>query len=222
MARHSILLLFAACLLLAALVMSFAQGFLFLDPVGAFHDPDKSEDRLDLITPYLDLNVRAIDSASSMLLTLSLAFFVLVGFSAQKFRIAYLRPIHAVSLFIFIVASFLSLYLAYVSKVQAVELVNAVKLDFTIVEITVARQALLVSISAISALFLSGLLFLTHEGVGTAQDPAGDEGRPRTGSGDPNDRMQANDQSQPQDSAPRNDPRHGGAGCDHDGGNGRR
>jgi hypothetical protein len=136
-----------------------------------------SDQRLSQIGPYLSAGLASVDQAVSMLITVQLGLFVLVGFVLRGTLAADHRPTPAQSLAgcVFLVCAFASVTLGYAARMQALESVDLARPDFSAVEITVGRQAFFVATSAIFALFVAVVsLFETSPALNsTATIPSG-------------------------------------------------
>ncbi|HSK39363.1 MAG TPA: hypothetical protein VK943_06320 [Arenibaculum sp.] len=171
--------------------MAVSEGFLIPDPISPFYDPDKSNKRLYDISSYLAVAAASADHLISMLMSVVIGLFVMVGF-ALRLSFSVDRHFSWLQIFAysaFLVCAFFAMVLGYAARIQMFELINTANTDFSNVQITMGRQAFFVSLSAILAVAAVSVSFLIQRHAQDVEDspkplPPGVASHPDT-SGDP-------------------------------------
>lgn len=144
--------------------------------------PDlKSDERLDRIGEYLSAMVASADQAISMLVTLQLSLFVVVGFVLRDALTTGARPTLAQILLgvVFLGFAFASVTLGYAARMLALNLINHAHPEFSAVEATVVRQALLVTVSAIAAVCMAVVTLFDTRHAPSQAGPVAEAATPR-------------------------------------------
>lgn len=149
---------FVACvvcfvvLILVVLVVKSVFGGDF-GPSIASETKETKLHQLDQIGAYLSAILASVDQTVSLLTTVQLSLFVLVGFGLSKPLNGNPRPSKPQVLagILFVILSFASLTLGYVARIQMVTLLELATADFGGVKSTMVNQAMFVTLSGAAA-----------------------------------------------------------------------
>ena len=148
--------------ILFVLAMLFAQGWQFDDPLPPVLDFAKNTDRLNDIANYLYAMSSSIDQIISMLFNIQMGLFLLTGFTLQQSiskNMPLSFPLYIVLAF-FSISSVAGFYFGYFARMQTIQIMDVAEVSFGIIQATINRQALFVSISAILAIAAVSLVIL--------------------------------------------------------------
>lgn len=114
------------------------------------------------VASHLSALLTSVDQTVSMLITVQLGLFVLVGFVfrellAKGHRLTWHQSLGG---FVFYAAALVSITLGYAARLQVFRFVVVAYPDFGVVGTTITNQALFVAISAISAVLMVVMFFL--------------------------------------------------------------
>jgi hypothetical protein len=156
--------------LVALALVTLTNRFLIGQSHDAFIKALKSDQRLYQVASYLNAGLTSVDQTVSMLITVQLSLFVLVGFVfreplAKGHRLT--RP-QTLGSCIFLAAALVSITLGYAARMQVLRFVDLAYPEFSAVETTVTNQALFVAISAISAVLMVAMFLFEGD---RAKDP---------------------------------------------------
>lgn len=112
------------------------------------------------IISYLGAAASAVDQTITMLSTIQLSAFILVGFAVKKIWSTDIPKFVVFgSGFVFVGSAFLSLSLGYAARMQILEIMNEPHFGLKAIEVTISRQALFVVLSSAAALSLFMMAF---------------------------------------------------------------
>jgi hypothetical protein len=134
---------------------------------------------------YMGAAVSAVDEAVSMLTTLQIALFVVVGYvlRGEVFAQDGPRRVPLAAGILFLATAVASLTLGYAARVQMIDILDQASLGLGGIETTIARQALLLAISAVAVLpVIHGALSEPTESAATALPPPTAPPQPGAGS----------------------------------------
>ncbi len=160
----------SALVLLGAII--FSCGFFFVVwsilsnyiPIASFSpflSISKDVDRIDAISSYLSTSTSVIDNTINMTANLQIGLFAIVGYSLYKtpMCLSYIFPV-MLGAMLFVVFSFISLYLGFAARMEALVVVNTGGIDFDEAITNLWRQGLFLCFSSVSALFVAALSLL--------------------------------------------------------------
>ena len=155
-----------------------------------FTSDTKSASQLEIISKNLPTVLASVDQAVSMLTTIQLSVFIVVGFVLKETLTTARRPTweQTIAGTVFLCCAFASITLGYAARMQAIGVVNGVVdqtyAEFAAVGSTVVHQAFLVVISAISAVYLVVVALFDTSVTSNPTEPVADN-KLGTGTGDP-------------------------------------
>jgi hypothetical protein len=129
--------------------------------VRPFFQTNDDPEYLSRVGQQIENLTSATDQMLSMFLTIEIGLFVIIGFSVRSIsNTPFVAVSQTVVLFGFLISVFTSSYFGYLARLQVIDLVNAVQLDFSNVEITIARQALSLGLAGVFATTAAALSIL--------------------------------------------------------------